>query len=133
MAFNLRVNGLFTILGMGKTVFARAIEKAQQKGWNQSDLASRLGVLPQHITNWKSRGIPPDKYVALADVLECSLDELLGRTRFLSAGSPPPPWPFATIDESKVRALSPGRELAMMEAAILLASAQLGLDVKKDG
>lgn len=41
------------------------------------------------------------------------------------------PWPLPKIDEGKVRSLS-GTEVAELQAAIVIAAAQLGLDVKKD-
>lgn len=59
-----------------------ALEKTQDKGWNQTELANRLGVLPQHVSNWIKRGLPTDKYAAVADVLGCSVDELLGRSAY---------------------------------------------------
>lgn len=41
-------------------------------------------------------------------------------------------WPFRTIDEGKVRSLSPDA-LTKLEAATLIAAAQVGVDIKKDG
>lgn len=45
---------------------------------NQSQLAVFLGVIPQDITNWKSRGLPTDKYALCAEKFNKSVDELLG-------------------------------------------------------
>ena len=56
----------------------RALAWAKQKGWNQSELAVRLGVAPANITNWKSRGLPPEQYKAVAVALGRTVDELLG-------------------------------------------------------
>jgi transcriptional regulator with XRE-family HTH domain len=56
---------------------------ADAKGWTQSRLAKEMGVLNQHITNWKARGMPADQYEKAADVLDCSVDMLLSRTRYL--------------------------------------------------
>lgn len=39
-------------------------------------------------------------------------------------------WPFSQVDEAKARALS-DTDRARLEAAILIAAAQVGLDVKK--
>lgn len=64
----------------------RALLWAKEDGLNQSDLAKRLSVLPQDITNWKKRDLPSDKYLAVADVLNRSLDDLLGRSSFLRRG-----------------------------------------------
>ena len=58
----------------------RALLWAKDDGLNQSDLANRLGVLPQDITNWKKRGLPSDKYLEVAETLGRSIDDLLGRT-----------------------------------------------------
>ena len=52
---------------------------AAAKGWSQSELARKLGVDAQHITNWKSRDVPAAKQEHVADVLGCSVDQLLGR------------------------------------------------------
>lgn len=129
---NRRINVLFTIHGMDETVFERVLRKARDRGWSQSDLAERLGLSPQNITNWKSRGIPPERYVGIADALSCSLDELLGRTRYVSGEEPVPrTWPYSELDERKFRTLDT-RQAARLEGAILLAAAQLGLDVKRD-
>ncbi len=46
---------------------------------DQSQFAAAIGVLPQHVTNWKRRGMPADQHQRAADVLEWSVDELLGR------------------------------------------------------
>lgn len=40
-------------------------------------------------------------------------------------------WPFRRLDEAKVRNLDPD-QVTQLETAIILAAAQLGLDVKKD-
>ncbi|KAA0911858.1 helix-turn-helix domain-containing protein [Pusillimonas sp. ANT_WB101] len=99
---------------------------------NQSAFAARLGVLPQHVTNWKSRGLPAEQYQPIAEALGRSIDELLGRTpetktpRVKSNAD----WPLLSIDESKVRALSDFHRV-QLEAAILIAAGQVGLDVKK--
>lgn len=118
---------------MEETVFNRVIRKAQEKNWSQSDLAKHLGLLPQHVSNWKSRGVPPDRYEAIANVLDCSIDELLGRKKFFAdPSSIPAQWPFRKIDESKVRALDQS-QLIELETIVIVTAAQLGLDVKKDG
>lgn len=61
----------------------RALRWAKEDGLNQSDLAKRLSVLPQDITNWKKRDLPSDKYLNVAEVLNRSLDDLLGRPEVL--------------------------------------------------
>lgn len=117
---------------MDESVFEIVIRKAREKDWTQSDLAVQLGLSPQNVTNWKRRGVPPDQYVKIADTLNCSLDELLGRTKFIGkVAMEPRRWPYPSIDEDKLRSLDEKRA-ARLEGAILLAAAQLGLDVKKN-
>ena len=116
---------------MSDTVFDRVIRKAGERDWSQKDLADRIGVAPQNVTNWKRRGVPPDQYVTIADALGCSLDELLGRTKYVGVGQPSAGrWPYDKIDEERFRSLDP-TQASRLEGAILLAAAQLGLDVKK--
>ncbi|MDP4300366.1 helix-turn-helix domain-containing protein [Leptothrix discophora] len=45
---------------------------------NQTKFADAIGVSPQHVTNWKKRGMPADWHVAVAHALGRSVDELLG-------------------------------------------------------
>lgn len=45
---------------------------------NQTKFAIEMGVLPQHVTNWKRRGLPADQYQRAAKVLEITVDELIG-------------------------------------------------------
>jgi hypothetical protein len=49
--------------------FTRLMEIATflNKQISQSDLAKHLNVLDQHVTNWKSRGVPKDVIIDLAD------------------------------------------------------------------
>lgn len=47
-------------------------------GRDQSSLARELGVDPQHVTNWKARGMPAERHAAMAQVLGISVDQLLG-------------------------------------------------------
>lgn len=65
----------------------RALRWAKEDGLNQSDLAKRLSVLPQDISNWKKRDLPSDKYLDVAEALNRSLDDLLGRSGFLKRES----------------------------------------------
>lgn len=66
----------------------RLLGWARDKGWNQTQLAERLGVTPAHITNWKSRGLPADRYLDVANLFGKSLDEVAGLSeeRNVSAG-----------------------------------------------
>lgn len=73
---------------MSKRPIDRALDWAKQDGMNQSGFARRLGVLPQDITNWKKRDLPSDKYVDIADALNRSIDDLLGRSGYKSDARP---------------------------------------------
>lgn len=53
----------------------------KQRGWNQSELARRLGVPAATITNWKNRGLPPEHHKTIAELFGRSVDELLGLNR----------------------------------------------------
>lgn len=64
---------------MSTTPIDVVLALARAKGWRQADLASRLGVTDQSITNWKKRGLPADKLADAAQALGCSVDLLLGR------------------------------------------------------
>lgn len=81
----------------GDTPIIRALRMAKAKGWNQSRFAAQLGVLPQDITNWKARGMPPEWHEPVATKLGCSVDELLGRGRPTPPTHPASRWPFGNI------------------------------------
>lgn len=85
------------IPGGGDTPIVRALRMAKAKGWNQSQFAAQLGVLPQDVTNWKARGMPPEWHEPVATKLGCSVDELLGRGRPTPPTNPASRWPFDTI------------------------------------
>jgi SOS-response transcriptional repressor LexA len=59
-------------------VIQRVLEWMRDKGWSQSELANRLGISAAHITNWKARGLPADRYVQVAAVFGKTVDQLLG-------------------------------------------------------
>lgn len=42
------------------------------------DLAKRLSISPQLLTNWQSRDVPPREYVRLAGLYGCSVEVLTG-------------------------------------------------------
>jgi len=56
-----------------------ALRWAQDHDMNQSGLASALGVSPQHVTNWKSRDLPADRFQEVAELFGKTVDELLGK------------------------------------------------------
>lgn len=72
------LNNPFSLGRMELRPIDRALRRAREKGMNQSLFAERLGVEPQHITNWKRRGMPPEWHARVAQVLGYTVDELLG-------------------------------------------------------
>ena len=56
----------------------RLLRWAKADKLNQANLAKALGVTSQHITNWKSRGMPPEHHAKAARVVRRSVDELVG-------------------------------------------------------
>lgn len=50
---------------------------AHGKGISQTQLAEKLGVTPQHITNWKRRGMPAEWHMKAADAVGANLLYLL--------------------------------------------------------
>lgn len=94
-ACNNKLNNAFNIHRMAKTKapppntnsikIALKIARDKHK-WNQSDFARELAlasgkpIRPQDVTNWKKRGMPAEHLEAASRVLQCSVDELLGRT-----------------------------------------------------
>jgi hypothetical protein len=72
--------------------------------------------------------VPPDRHSCIAQLFGRSVDQLLGNAE--DKGPALRPWPFPSIDEKKFCGLH-DRDASKLEGAILLAAAQLGLDVKK--
>lgn len=58
-------------------------EKRKAKGLSVQQLAKRLGTRPNNIYNWEEDKVLPNIWVLcdVADILECSLDELCGRVQ----------------------------------------------------
>lgn len=56
-----------------------ALRLAKSRGWNQTELANRLEVSSAVISNWKARGMPAEQHERMAERLEISVDQLLGR------------------------------------------------------
>ena len=54
-------------------------EKRKKKGYTQTQIAKMLGVVPSCVTQWESGVRKPDIVMLkrLAEVLECTADELL--------------------------------------------------------
>lgn len=105
-SFNDDVNDLFRVGAMKEVLTTkRALKMAAERGFNQTTFQNALDVTPQTFTNWKRRGtIPSQNYANVANVLKCSIDELLGRDR----DPTPPGWPFPAIPPGRFYALTEG-------------------------
>lgn len=98
---------------------ARIIDAIRQKhpkqtGRELSWLSASLEVKVQVVQNWTTRGLPPERYAAVADVLGWSIDAVAGRT------PPPPPteWPFQLVDRERFDRLSDVQK-GLLEGAML--------------
>ena len=60
------------LLNAGMDNLKRAIDAVG----SQSELARLLGVLPQHVNNWKTRGVPPDRCPAIESVSGVRCEDL---------------------------------------------------------
>lgn len=56
-----------------------ALRLSARRGWNQSEFAERVGATPADVSNWKSRGMASDRFVAVAQALSITVEELVGR------------------------------------------------------
>lgn len=65
------------------------IKLRKQKGLSQEGLAEKIGVSRQAISKWENQESYPDlpKLISLSQVLECSLDELCGKTKEINSNS----------------------------------------------
>lgn len=56
-------------------------EKRKEKGLSQSQVAKKLGISNHQVCRWEAGVHFPNLIIAtsIADVLECTLDELVGR------------------------------------------------------
>ncbi len=49
------------------------------RGWNQTQLAEKVGASSSDVTNWKSRDLPTWRHGKIADALGITIDQLTGR------------------------------------------------------
>lgn len=100
------------------------IEKLRPGESTTTGVAALLNVGPNLVTNWRERGVSvPGAVLAESNLGIPAVWILYGKH------PPRNPWPFASINEAKVRVLD-ATQLAQLEAAILIAAGQVGLDVK---
>jgi transcriptional regulator with XRE-family HTH domain len=60
------------------TEWDRVEAELVRRGLTLAEFARQLKVRSQHVNNWKNRGIPKGKLVAVAQVLGLTVDQLLG-------------------------------------------------------
>lgn len=55
----------------------------EKKGLKQTDIAEKLNINQSAVAAWETGKALPraETLIALADILECSIDELLGRKK----------------------------------------------------
>lgn len=95
----------------------------------QDQLAERLGLTKGNISAWENgRHEASHEQLVRVAAITGYKEPLPGMSQSL----PPPSsdWPFQAISQRKISVLNP-TQAAQLEGAILLAAAQLGLDVKK--
>ena len=70
---------MFDIMKLGKNISARR----KALGMTQMELADKLGISYQAVSNWERGQTAPDisKLGEIAEILDCSIDELLGSQR----------------------------------------------------
>lgn len=73
----------------------RALQRAHELGWNQSEFGARMGVQAQHVTNWNKRGMPTDRLEQASKILGKSVDWLLGREKKNKTEHHDKQWPFS--------------------------------------
>lgn len=58
-------------------------QKREIRGWSQREVSRRIGMHPNNLCNYERDISAPNMFILvdLADLFECSLDELVGRKR----------------------------------------------------
>lgn len=74
---------------MKETFGQRLSRLRKEKGLTQEDIASKITISPQAVSKWENGNSEPDLDTLdkLADILGCSVDELLGREGNASVGA----------------------------------------------
>ena len=70
---------MFNVWEMSRRPIDIALSMAKARGWNQTEFAIEIGASSADVSNWKTRGMPTDRYEATAKALDCTVDELIGR------------------------------------------------------
>lgn len=114
----------------------------KSRGWETAQqVADVAGVSRSAVAQWLGQGskiIHTIGNMQAAENLEREtgfralwIAKGVGPKHTADKGEPTVDWPFPSISESKVRALGPDK-VAQLEAALLIAAGQVGLDIKKD-
>lgn len=123
------------------TLIERLKEVMAAKGWdNPQQVAEVAGVTRSAAAQWLGQGSKIIHSIGDMQAAE-NLEQATGfKALWIAKGTGPKhadlknnnktDWPLSSIDESKVRELDE-RARAQLEAAILIAAGQVGLDVKK--
>ena len=66
----------------GKTFGEILMQKREEYGWTQSELANKVNSNQRVVSTWECGRNQPrlDTLILLADLFECTIDELVGRT-----------------------------------------------------
>lgn len=71
------------------------------RGWNQTQLAEKVGASSSDVTNWKSRDLPTWRHGKIADALGITIDQLTGRQPLPEGLTKTAPSPGKTPPEGK--------------------------------
>lgn len=123
------------------TLKDRILEVQNKMSWSDTQTAKAAGVSRSAVAQWAGKG---SKIIHTVSDVEAVLN-LERETGFsalwIAKGKGPKTvdarriadhWPFRDIDAEKVGSLK-AHDKSKLEAAILIAAAQVGVDVKKDG
>lgn len=114
---NTRLADVLTLPDMteqdGERPIDRALRMADERlGMGPSAFGEELGVSPQVVTNWKRRGVPPLYHAQIAELLGCTIEELLGKPLHTGLS-----WPFQNVPLARVQRLSRG-DLLQLEGVM---------------
>jgi hypothetical protein len=111
------VLGALHNLLMGHTPWERIDQELKRLGKNWAWLSEELGFTMQRLQNWKTRGVPPDAWLPVADALDVSLDWLAGRTKVRLSGVSEPTasygWPFKSFTLERYMQLPPEEHIRL--------------------
>jgi hypothetical protein len=113
-------------LNPGKEALDRLLGWARTNKLNNSKLAKRMDVKPQHINNWIRRkgGLPPERWARASKLTGLTVDELIGRAADRArvevgvADGDGPEWPF-DLDIERYEALDDVQKKRLEDAVRL--------------